>query len=130
MVEIEFEKEENVQRIDEIFDEEEEEVEVIVVDLNQIKMKEDNVFIFFEDGINFLFQFEIFVVFDDDGDNDDEFFVFFLCGVDLIMFSELEDQCECLDFENDIFFVQVVELVLLWKKLNILIGMECICESL
>lgn len=128
--ETELEKEENVQRIDETFDEEEEEVDATVADLNQIKTKEDNVLISLEDGINLPPQPEIPAVFDDDGDNDDELPAPPPCGADLITFSESEDQRERSDLENDIFPVQGAESASSWKKPNTSTGMECTCESL
>lgn len=58
MVEIEFEKDENVMRMNELFDGDEDEgVGSFSVGLNQVKIKEDSVFILLEDDVNFLFQF-------------------------------------------------------------------------
>ena len=132
--ETELEKEESIKRIDEIFDEEEEEVEAIDAGLNQIKPKEDSVLISLEDVINLPPQPEHPAAFDDDDENDDE-----LpspppppppCGTDLITFSESEDQRERSDLENDIFTTKPAESANQWKETDTPPAMECTCESL
>lgn len=131
-VETELEKEENVKRIDEAFDDEEEAEEVEATDagLNLIKTKRDDVLISLEDDINLPPQPEIPAVFNDDDDNDDELPAPPPCGADLITFSESEDQRERSDLENDIFPVQPAESATSLKKPNTSTAMECTCESL
>ena len=131
--ETELEKEESIKRIDEIFDEEEEEkVDATDTGFNLSKTKEDSVLISLEDDINLPPQPELPAAFDDDDENDDE-----LpapppppCGTDLITFSESEDQRERSDLENDIFTVQLAESAAQRKSTKNSPAMECACESL
>lgn len=129
--ETELEKEEHVMRINEIFDDDdEEEVESTDVGLNQIKTKEDSVLISLEDDISLPPQPHIPAAFEDDGDNDDELPAPPPCGTDLITFSESEDQRERSDIENDIFILQPGEGNAQGKTSNTPPGMECACENL
>jgi len=123
--ETELEKEENVKRIDETFDEEGE-VEATDAGSNLIQIKKDNVLISLEDDIHLPPQPEIPAVFDDD----DELPAPPPCGADLITFSESEDQRERSDLENDIFPVQPAESASSLKKPNTSTALECTCESL
>ncbi|KAJ7327762.1 hypothetical protein OS493_026641 [Desmophyllum pertusum] len=132
--ETELEKEEeNIARIDEIFDEEEE--KATDVGLDQIKTKEDSVLISLGEDIN-LPPPELPAAFDDDDDNDDvddndnELPAPPPCGTDLITFSESEDQRERSDLENDILTAQPSDSGAQWKKTHTsAAAMECTCEG-
>lgn len=135
--ETELEKEENVMKHDEMFEDEGEQDKATgrADSFGQKQSKNDNesVLISIEDDHNLPPQPEVPAVFDDDDDDDDNDNLLPAppsCGTDLITFSESEDQRERSDQKNEPFKVPRTDSAWKKKKTNSSPGIECTCESL